>query len=108
MSYNTDFLYTLISFFVYSCKLPNSLLTKFNEGFTKQCDPGLRINSENGYLQQSFIHFVRDAAYAFAYALHNMHTNLCNGKPGICNAMSHIDGAQLLPYLQNVTFKGKY
>jgi hypothetical protein len=70
------------------------------------CSPDLRISQTNEYSQQPFIHFVRDSAYAFAYALHNMHLKLCGGLPGICSAMSHIDGPHLIEYLKNVTFKG--
>ncbi|XP_035705596.1 metabotropic glutamate receptor 3 isoform X2 [Folsomia candida] len=69
------------------------------------CSPDLRISELNGYSQQPFIHFVRDAAYAFAYALHNMHAELCGGVPGVCPEMHHIDGPHLIEYLKNVTFK---
>jgi len=87
------------------CKLNATNSTKFNEGYPL-CDSTLKISPSNGYLQQPFIHFVRDSAYAFAFALHNMHKDLCKGIPGVCDAMSHVDGPDLMEYLKNVTFKG--
>ena len=93
----------------YSCKLEGSPLTKFNEEYINNtCNETLKIRPTNGYSQQSFIHFVRDAVYAFAHALNNMHLDLCKGIPGLCPAMMHIDGNQTVKYLKNVTFKGKH
>lgn len=79
--------------YVCRCKLPttsqiNSSLSKLNfedDGRVGQgqedttlppCIPHLRISKHNEYTQQPFIHFVRDSAFAFAYALHNMHLEL--------------------------------
>lgn len=61
-----------------------------------------------GYRQQRYLHFVRDAVYAVAQALHNMQATLCGpGVTGVCKAMRHIDGDLLRTYLANVTFNGK-
>ncbi|CAL8138068.1 unnamed protein product [Orchesella dallaii] len=69
------------------------------------CEPEKeRITSEK-YTQQSFVHFVRDAAYAFAQALHDMHAELCAGVRGVCDKMQHVDGLKVFERLQNVTFK---
>jgi Receptor family ligand binding region. len=61
-----------------------------------------------GYHQQRYLHFVRDAVYAAARALHNLHAQLCGpGNTGVCQAMKHIDGDVLRNYLANVTFNGE-
>jgi len=73
----------------------------------RSCSPEDKLSAEN-FAQQSYIHFVRDSVYAFAYALHNLHQNLCNGEPGVCEQMKHIDGPQIVAYLKNVTFPRKF
>ncbi|XP_057342026.1 metabotropic glutamate receptor 3-like isoform X2 [Microplitis mediator] len=69
-------------------------------------DPTMKMKYRTGYKQQKFIHFVRDAVYAVAHALHNLQVDIC-GKNfvGICNSMRHIDGETLSKYLNTVTFK---
>ena len=77
---------------------------------TDDClDPRLIINAETGYKQQKFLHFVRDAVYSVAYALHDLQIEKC-GKHfyGMCDELKHIDGATLCKYLENVTFKGDF
>ncbi|KAK0093640.1 hypothetical protein PV326_013034 [Microctonus aethiopoides] len=68
-------------------------------------DTSIKINLHTGYRQQKFIHFVRDAVYAVAHALHNLQVDLC-GKNyiGMCKTMKHIDGEILSKYLNSVTF----
>ncbi|XP_011307133.1 metabotropic glutamate receptor 3 isoform X1 [Fopius arisanus] len=62
--------------------------------------------SESGYKQQKFLHFVRDAVYAIAHALHDMQVNVCGkNHVGMCDKMRHIDGDTLSLYLNAVTFK---
>lgn len=82
-------------------------MTKFNKEFNTSCSEELAISPKNGFIQQAFLHFVRDAVYAFAYALNDMHLERCGGEPGLCDAMRHIDGPELIKYIGNVTFKGK-
>lgn len=74
----------------------------------KDCEnPELKINPQKGYKQQKFLHFVRDAVYSVAYALHDMHIENCGKNfKGLCSA--HIDGETLLSYLTNVSFKGTF
>lgn len=61
-----------------------------------------------GYRQQRYLHFVRDAVYAVAQALHNLQVKECGpGATGVCEKMRHIDGDLLRTYLANVTFNGK-
>lgn len=37
-----------------------------------------------------------------------MHHTLCEGKPGLCDAMKPTKGTELLKYLRKVSFEGKY
>lgn len=68
----------------------------------------MKMKYRTGYKQQKFIHFVRDAVYAVAHALHNLQVDICGRNfVGICNSMRHIDGETLSKYLNTVTFKGK-
>ncbi|XP_014203479.1 metabotropic glutamate receptor 6-like [Copidosoma floridanum] len=65
-----------------------------------------RVSQETGFKQNKFAHFVRDAVYAVANALHNLYVDRCGrGHRGMCQAMRHIDGSTLIGYLANVTFK---
>lgn len=82
----------------------------FTEKHDDSCrDPGLKINAKSGYKQQKFLHFVRDAVYSVAYALHDLQLEKC-GKNfhGMCDELRHIDGTTLCKYLKNVTFKGDF
>lgn len=38
----------------------------------------------------------------------DMHKDLCKGRPGLCDAMRPTKGAELLKYLRNVEFQGKF
>ncbi len=98
------YLYFCTLFQFYSCSLnPSTLASR------SSCDLiNRRITTETGYSQQSFVHFVRDAAYAFATSLHNLHKKLCHGVPGVCEAMRHVDGLTVYEHLKNVSFKGEY
>lgn len=37
----------------------------------------------------------------------DMHKELCDGKPGLCDAMKPTKGTELLKYLRKVDFEGK-
>lgn len=37
-----------------------------------------------------------------------MHKELCNGRPGLCEAMKPTKGPELLRYLRKVQFEGEY
>ena len=56
--------------------------------------------------QQLYIHFVRDAVYAFAHAIHNLHRDTCegNGAPKLCPEFKERVFTDLKDYLRNVTF----
>ena len=66
-----------------------------------------RIARDSSYEQEGKVQFVIDAVYSMAYALHNMHKDVCPGYIGICPRMSTIDGKELLGYIRAVNFNGK-
>ncbi|XP_020721541.2 metabotropic glutamate receptor 6 [Bombus terrestris] len=69
-------------------------------------DPRLRIERSTGYKQRRFLHFVRDAVYAVAHALHNMRTDVCGqGSVGLCDEMRPPNMDAFFEYLTNVSFK---
>uniref|UniRef100_T1IJD5 G-protein coupled receptors family 3 profile domain-containing protein n=1 Tax=Strigamia maritima TaxID=126957 RepID=T1IJD5_STRMM len=90
----------------FQCKLESVKVNPFNDLYPP-CGPEIyKVSGDNGYHQQWYLHFIRDAVYAFAYALKNMHTNFCKGKRGLCRALEErIEKHDLKLYLQNVTFK---
>ncbi|XP_012875397.1 PREDICTED: metabotropic glutamate receptor 8 isoform X3 [Dipodomys ordii] len=65
-----------------------------------------RIARDSSYEQEGKVQFVIDAVYSMAYALHNMHKDLCPGYIGLCPRMSTIDGKELLGYIRAVNFNG--
>ncbi|XP_048196119.1 metabotropic glutamate receptor 8 isoform X2 [Perognathus longimembris pacificus] len=65
-----------------------------------------RIARDSSYEQEGKVQFVIDAVYSMAYALHNMHKDLCPGYIGLCPRMSAIDGKELLGYIRAVHFNG--
>ncbi|XP_072506647.1 metabotropic glutamate receptor 8 [Notamacropus eugenii] len=65
-----------------------------------------RIARDSSYEQEGKVQFVIDAVYSMAYALHNMHKDLCPGYIGLCPRMSAIDGKELLSYIRAVNFNG--
>ncbi|KFO91415.1 Metabotropic glutamate receptor 8, partial [Buceros rhinoceros silvestris] len=65
-----------------------------------------RIARDSAYEQEGKVQFVIDAVYSMAYALHNMHKDLCPGYIGLCPRMNTIDGKELLGYIRAVNFNG--
>ncbi|KAJ7990804.1 hypothetical protein DPEC_G00290710 [Dallia pectoralis] len=61
---------------------------------------------EDNYVQDSKMGFVINAIYAMAQGLHDMHSHLCTGHVGLCDAMDPIDGSQLLEFLMRTSFTG--
>ncbi|KAM7325500.1 hypothetical protein ACRRTK_015753 [Alexandromys fortis] len=80
----------------YSSILPSEL-TGFAGGLE-------RIARDSSYEQEGKVQFVIDAVYSMAYALHNMHKELCPGYIGLCPRMGNIDGKELLGYIRAVNF----
>ncbi|RWS32017.1 metabotropic glutamate receptor 3-like protein [Leptotrombidium deliense] len=89
----------------FRCKLPDSTNTPFNDKYRHWCPDTKQISVSSGFRQTPTLHFVRDAAYAFAYALHDMHKEKCNGIAGLCPAMRNVDGFQLKKYIEKVNFR---
>jgi hypothetical protein len=56
------------------------------------------------YVQDAKLGFVINAIYTMAYALDNMHRDLCKDKPGMCDALEPVNGRIFLDYLVNVSF----
>ncbi|XP_067127644.1 metabotropic glutamate receptor 3-like isoform X1 [Centruroides vittatus] len=88
----------------FHCKVSGSPHTPYNTNYPHWCSPTKDISQDTRYKQAPALHFVRDAAYAFAHALKDMHKVKCKGIPGLCANMSHINGEDLKQYLQQVSF----
>ncbi|XP_076643046.1 LOW QUALITY PROTEIN: metabotropic glutamate receptor 6 [Halictus rubicundus] len=88
----------------HGCEDPSGSAAK---GSDRCADPSLRIDRTNGYKQRRFLHFVRDAVYAVAYALRDAQTDLCGRDyVGVCERMRSMDGETFSRYLSKVSFKG--
>ncbi|BFG05990.1 metabotropic glutamate receptor 2 [Drosophila madeirensis] len=88
----------------FQCRYPGSTSTPYNN-YTKQCTTKERLSRQNTDFEDQ-LQFVSDAVMAFAYALRDMHHDLCGGRPSLCDAMKPTKGADLLKYLRKVQFKG--
>lgn len=91
----------------FNCKWPGSMATPYNQFTKTPCTGNEEMTFENGYEAEKQLQFVSDSVLAFAYALKALHADLCGGARGICPRMSPIDGAVLLNYVKNVSFKGE-
>ncbi|GFT08475.1 metabotropic glutamate receptor [Nephila pilipes] len=88
----------------FNCRWPGSTVTPYNQHTKTFCNGEEMIGP--AYEVEKQLQFVSDSVLAFAYALKNLHEEQCGGRPGICAKMDPIDGAMLLGYLKNVTFRG--
>ncbi|KRJ98364.1 metabotropic glutamate receptor 2 isoform X1 [Drosophila yakuba] len=88
----------------FQCRYPGSTSTPYNN-YTKQCTKKERLSRQNTDFEDQ-LQFVSDAVMAFAYALRDMHRDLCGGGPSLCEAMKPTKGADLLKYLRKVEFEG--
>ncbi|XP_020797992.1 metabotropic glutamate receptor 2 [Drosophila serrata] len=88
----------------FQCRYPGSTSTPYNN-YTKQCTKKERLSRQNMDFEDQ-LQFVSDAVMAFAYALRDMHRDLCGGGPSLCEAMKPTKGADLLKYLRKVEFEG--
>ncbi|KAL0969793.1 hypothetical protein UPYG_G00232380 [Umbra pygmaea] len=86
----------------FQCRIPGHPLE--NAIYRKNCS-GYESLEEN-YVQDSKMGFVINAIYAMAQGLHDMHSHLCHGHVGLCEAMDPIDGSQLLDFLMRTSFTG--
>jgi hypothetical protein len=58
------------------------------------------------YKQEGVVQFVIDAVYALAHAMHNMIQATCRGQT-FCSEVNPPDGATLLSFIRNVSFRGR-
>ena len=56
------------------------------------------------YVQDAKLGFVVNAIYTMAYALDNMHRDVCKDVHGLCSAIDPVNGSLFLEYLLNVSF----
>ncbi|XP_060527716.1 metabotropic glutamate receptor 4-like isoform X4 [Cylas formicarius] len=89
----------------FSCRYPNSSKTPYNIRYTKNCTGKEKLTEENIVFEDQ-LQFVSDAVMAFAYAIRDMHDDLCNGRAGLCDEMKPTKGPELLKYLRKVHFEG--
>ncbi|XP_054739589.1 metabotropic glutamate receptor 2 [Anastrepha obliqua] len=87
----------------FQCRYPGSLSTPYNN-YNRTCTTKERLSKDTDFEDQ--LQFVSDAVMAFAYALRDMHRDLCGGQPSLCDAMKPTKGADLLKYLRKVEFQG--
>uniref|UniRef100_A0A674C2K2 Metabotropic glutamate receptor 1 n=1 Tax=Salmo trutta TaxID=8032 RepID=A0A674C2K2_SALTR len=86
----------------FQCRIPGHPLENMN--YRKNCSGYESL--EDNYVQDSKMGFVINAIYAMAQGLHDMHSHLCPGHVGLCEAMEPIDGSQLLEFLMRTSFTG--
>ncbi|XP_063708761.1 metabotropic glutamate receptor 2 [Culicoides brevitarsis] len=89
----------------FECRYPNSSLTPYNKKYKNPCTTHEKL-AKNATDFEAQLQFVSDAVMAFAYALKDMHQELCGGKPGLCDAMKPTKGSDLLKFLRKVQFEG--
>uniref|UniRef100_A0A1B0AKZ4 Receptor ligand binding region domain-containing protein n=1 Tax=Glossina palpalis gambiensis TaxID=67801 RepID=A0A1B0AKZ4_9MUSC len=89
----------------FQCRYPGSSSTPYNN-YNRTCTTEERLSRENTDFEDQ-LQFVSDAVMAFAYALRDMHRDLCGGRPSLCEAMKPTKGGDLLKYLRKVQFEGK-
>ncbi|XP_033116982.1 metabotropic glutamate receptor 5-like [Anneissia japonica] len=68
---------------------------------------GEEMKKRDDYQQDTKMGYVIDAIYTLAHGLHNLQTQLCNGKPGTCDEFKKINGSQLKEALFNVSFRSE-
>ncbi|XP_077295340.1 metabotropic glutamate receptor 4-like [Arctopsyche grandis] len=89
----------------FHCRYTNSSRTPYNQKYTVPCTGKEKLTRQNTDFEDQ-LQFVSDAVMAFAYAIRDMHRELCRGRPGLCDAMRPTKGPDLLRYLRKVAFEG--
>ena len=70
-----------------------------------------KLADTSNFRQQQYIHFIRDAVYAYAHAIHNLHKANCKSfdpedpQGRMCDKFKERIFKDLVPHLKNVTFK---
>lgn len=86
-------------------ELENLPVGIYPSNYTEACKKDLQLKKVT---EMKYLHFIRDAVYAYAQALHNLHSVYCNGEPGVCERMRNADGSVLKFYLENADFTDQY
>ena len=86
--------------------LPPGILSR--QDYKEVCKPGGNYIEKKAFVEVKYLHFVRDAVYAYAHALHAQWADECNGIPGVCEKMRNSDGSSLKFYLENANFTGTF
>ena len=60
------------------------------------------------YEQEGLVQFVIDSVYALALAIHNLLRDRCHKPFKECLGNQQLAGEDVLKYIRNVTFTGKY
>ncbi|CAH0554825.1 unnamed protein product [Brassicogethes aeneus] len=89
----------------FQCRYPNSSKTPYNLKYNDMCTGKEELTKSNIVFEDQ-LQFVSDAVMAFAYAIRDMHRDLCHGQPGLCDSMKPTKGTELLKYLRKVDFEG--
>ncbi|XP_022665939.1 metabotropic glutamate receptor 2-like isoform X3 [Varroa destructor] len=95
--------------YTFRCRWPNGTVTPYNQKYTSTCTGREKLldpSATGGFELERQLQFVSDAVLAFAYAIRDMHEELCGGSQGLCHKMKPIEGSQLLSYLKRVRFNG--
>ena len=83
---------------VMKCDIPGAT-KQFN--FSTPCNKNDNLPEDFGIAP---VRVTMNAVYAAAYALDNMHRDVCAGKPGMCPGMQNLQRSLFLKYLKNVSF----
>uniref|UniRef100_A0AAX7U6A0 Metabotropic glutamate receptor 1 n=1 Tax=Astatotilapia calliptera TaxID=8154 RepID=A0AAX7U6A0_ASTCA len=86
----------------FQCRLPGHPQENLN--YARNCSGYESL--EDNYVQDSKMGFVINAINAMAHGLHDMHSHLCPGHVGLCDAMKPVDGSHLLEFLLKTSFTG--
>ncbi|KAK3751362.1 hypothetical protein QZH41_009305, partial [Actinostola sp. cb2023] len=71
------------------------------QNYTDTCSPADKLPPDFGIAP---VRVAMNAVYAAVYALNDMHKALCNGTPGMCDALRNLKREVFLKYLRNVSF----
>ncbi|XP_030754037.1 metabotropic glutamate receptor 5-like isoform X2 [Sitophilus oryzae] len=72
---------------------------------TQRTCTGQESLKQKDYKQDPKLSFVRKAIYSFAYALHNMHNDICGKGLGVCKDILPFNGSLFRNYLMKVSFE---
>lgn len=86
----------------FNCSLRNATDSKHSQNYTRGCTGDESLLKS--HMEIAPVRVVINAVTAMAYALHNMHRNLCPNSRGLCERMRPMPRTLLREYLKNVSF----